>query len=61
MASHPAVQQALALANQFAQRGDMVGAERALAPLSLMGLSGDPEVLNMLGAIRLAQGRLVEA
>ena len=61
MANHPAVQQALALANQSAQMGDMAGAERALAPLSTLGLAGDPEVLNMLGAIRLSQGRLAEA
>ncbi len=61
MANHPAVQQALALANRSAQAGDMAGAERALAPLSLLGLGGDPEVLNMLGAIRLTQGRLIEA
>ncbi len=39
----------------------MAGAERSLAPLSLLGLQGDPEVLNMLGAIRLSQGRLTEA
>src|SRR4249920_2419618 len=61
MASHPAVQQALARANQFAQMGDMTAAERALAPLSTLGLGGDPEVLNMLGAIRLSQGRLADA
>ena len=61
MASHPAVQQALALANQSVQMGDMAGAERALAPLGILGLSGDAEVLNMLGAIRLSQGRLTEA
>jgi tetratricopeptide (TPR) repeat protein len=61
MANHPAVQQALALANQSAQMGDMAGAERALAPLSSLGLTGDPEVLNMLGAIRLQQGRFAEA
>ena len=39
----------------------MAGAERALASLSIFGLGGDPEVLNMLGAIRLSQGRLTEA
>jgi tetratricopeptide (TPR) repeat protein len=61
MASHPAVQQALARANQSVQMRDFAGAERALAPLSVMGLAGDPEVLNMLGAIRLSQGRLAEA
>src|SRR5882724_6733387 len=61
MANHPAVQQALALANRSAQTGDMAGAERALAPLSALGLAGDPEVLNMLGAIRLSQGRFAEA
>ena len=61
MANHPAVQQALALANQAVQVGDMAGAERALASLSILGLAGDPEVLNMLGAIRLSQGRFAEA
>src|SRR6478672_8524139 len=61
MANHPAVQQALARANQLAQMRDMAGAERALAPLSLLGLGGDPQVLNMLGAIRLSQGRFAEA
>jgi len=61
MANHPALRQALALADQSAQRGDLAGAERALAPLSLLGLAGDPEALNMLGAIRTAQGRFAEA
>jgi tetratricopeptide (TPR) repeat protein len=61
MANHPALQQALARASQLAQAGDMAGAERALAPLSLLGLQGDPEVLNLLGAIRLTQGRFAEA
>src|ERR1700709_2267930 len=61
MANHPALQQALALANQLAQMGDLAGAERALAPLSILGLAGDPEVLNMLGTIRTAQGRVAEA
>ena len=61
MAHHPALQQALALANQLAQMGDLAGAERALAPLSILGLAGDPEVLNMLGTIRTAQGRFAEA
>jgi len=61
MANHPAVQQALARANQLVQMRDMAGAERALAPLSLLGLGGDPEVLNMLGAIRLSQGRFANA
>jgi tetratricopeptide (TPR) repeat protein len=61
MANHPAVQQALARANQSVQMQDMAGAERALASLSILGLGGDPEVLNMLGAIRLAQGRFADA
>src|SRR6187549_1775046 len=61
MANHPVVQQALAQANQAAQVGDMAGAERALASLSILGLAGDPEVLNMLGAIRTAQGQFAEA
>ena len=61
MATHPAVQQALALAGPCAQRQDFAGAERALAPLSALGLAGDPEVLNLLGAIRLAQGRPADA
>jgi tetratricopeptide (TPR) repeat protein len=58
---HPAVQQALALAGRCLQRGDFAGAERALAPLSLLGLGADPDALNMLGAIRLFQGRFAEA
>ena len=58
---HPALHQALALANQNVQRGDLVGAERALMPLSMFGLSGHPDALNMLGAIRTAQGRFAEA
>jgi len=61
MANHPAVQQALALANQSVQMGDTAGAERALASLSILGLAGDPEVLNMQGAMRLSQGRFAEA
>jgi tetratricopeptide (TPR) repeat protein len=61
MASHPAVQQALARANQSVQMQDMAAAERALASLSTLGLAGDPEVLNMLGAIRLSQGRFADA
>ena len=61
MTAHPAVQQALMLAAQSLQRRDIAGAERALAPLSLLGLGGDPDVLNMLGAIRLSQGRFAEA
>jgi len=61
MANHPAVQQALARANQSLQMRDMAGAERALASLSVLGLGGDPDVLNMLGAIRLSQGRFADA
>ncbi|MEO8301029.1 MAG: tetratricopeptide repeat protein, partial [Rhizomicrobium sp.] len=61
MASHPAVQQALAAANRSLQVQDMAGAERALASLSILGLAGDPDVLNMLGAIRLSQGRFADA
>jgi Flp pilus assembly protein TadD len=59
--SHPALQQALALAAECLQRRDIVGAERALAPLSILGLGKDPDVLNMLGAMRLSQGRFAEA
>src|SRR5689334_901703 len=58
---NPALQQALALANQCLQRQDVAGAERALASLSMSGLSGHPEVLNLLGIIRTAQGRFAEA
>ncbi len=58
---HPAVQPALALAGQCLQRGDLAGAEQALAPLSIIGLGGDPDVLNMLGAIRLSQSRFADA
>lgn len=61
MSTHPAVQQALALAGQCAHRQDFAGAERALAPLSVLGLTDDPDVLNMQGAIRLAQGRPADA
>src|SRR6201999_196690 len=58
---HPALPQALNLAGQYLQRGDIAAAERALAPLSLFGQSGHPEALNMLSAIRAAQGRFDEA
>ena len=58
---HPAVQQALTLAGRALQAGDLAGAERALAPLSRLGLGADPDVLNMQGAIRLTQGRFAEA
>jgi tetratricopeptide (TPR) repeat protein len=61
MASHPAVQQALARANQLLQMRDMAAAERTLASLSALGLAGDSEVLNMMGAIRVSQGRYAEA
>jgi tetratricopeptide (TPR) repeat protein len=58
---NPALQQALALANQYLQRRDFAGAERALAPLSAFGLGSHPDVLNMLGAMRTFQGRFPEA
>lgn len=61
MASHPALQQALQLAAQCLGRRDLDGAERALAPLSLLGQSNDANVLSMMGAIRLNQNRFAEA
>jgi len=59
--NNPALQQTLALANQCLQRQDFSGAERALASLSILGFSGIPEALNILGIIRTAQGRFAEA
>jgi Flp pilus assembly protein TadD len=58
---HPAVQQVLTRAGQFLQINDVAGAERALAPLFGVGLTSDPDVLNMAGLIRLIQGRFEEA
>ncbi|HYS44791.1 MAG TPA: tetratricopeptide repeat protein, partial [Rhizomicrobium sp.] len=58
---HPAVHQALTLANQHLQRGDIAAAEQALTPLSILGLGVHPDVLNMLGAIKVSQGRFEEA
>jgi tetratricopeptide (TPR) repeat protein len=55
------VEQAVALARQLLQQGDMAGAERVLAPLFTRGLAGDPSVLQLAGLIRLQQGRLPEA
>ena len=58
---HPALQQALSLAGQCLDRQDFAGAERAMAPLALFGLSTHPDAMNMLGAIRLSQGRCADA
>ncbi len=57
----PALDQALRLSTSQMQSGNLAGAEQALMPLSMFGLSAHPEALNMLGAIRIAQGRLGEA
>jgi tetratricopeptide (TPR) repeat protein len=55
------VEQAVALARQHLQQGDMAAAERVLAPLFSRGLAGDPTVLQLAGLIRLSQGRTAEA
>src|SRR5690348_15460400 len=57
----PALDQALRISTGQMQSGNLAGAEQALMPLSMFGLSSHPEALNMLGAIRIAQGRLGEA
>jgi tetratricopeptide (TPR) repeat protein len=58
---HPVLQKALSLAGQCLDRQDFSGAEQAMAPLALFGLSVHPDALNMMGAIRLSQARFVEA
>ena len=57
----PQNQSAVALAQQFLQRGDPAGAELALTPLFSRGLGSDPGVLHLTGVIRLQQGRFAEA
>ncbi|HVV27354.1 MAG TPA: tetratricopeptide repeat protein [Rhizomicrobium sp.] len=59
MTPQPALQQALALAALCLQRRDVAGAERAMAPFS--GAQANLDVLNIMGAIRLHQGRFAEA
>jgi tetratricopeptide (TPR) repeat protein len=55
------VEQAVALARQRLQQGDLAGAERVLAPLFSHGLAGDPAVLQLAGLVRLQQGHFVQA
>jgi len=54
----PAQAQLLAQAHQCLARRDVAGAEAALVPLMR---TGHPDMLSMLGAVRLFQGRLAEA
>ena len=55
----PSGRQALALANQLLESGDVSGAERVLAPL--VGAHADPQLLAAMGMVRLRQNRAQEA
>ena len=59
--THPEVQQAVTLAQQALQQGDVAAAERVLAPLFARGLAGDPAVLHLAGLVRLHQQLLLPA
>ena len=58
--ANPALQQALALANQFLRAGDAQGADSALAPLRDR-FGDDPRLLHLTGLIRMHQQRFAEA
>ncbi len=57
MALSASVPQALALASQSLQNGDLAGAEQALAPLFAGTAQPGPEALDLAGMIRLQQRR----
>jgi tetratricopeptide (TPR) repeat protein len=59
--THPEVQQAVTLAQQALQQGDVAAAERVLAPLFARNLAGDPAVLHLAGLVRLHQQHFPEA
>jgi predicted Zn-dependent protease len=55
------VQQALALASQLLQKGDIAGAERVLTPLFGGIQPPVPQALDLLGSIRMRHGRAQDA
>ena len=59
-ASAPAIPQSIALAWQLLQQGKPAAADEIVRPLLLAGVTGD-ELVPLVGAIRLQQGRFAEA
>ena len=59
--SSAAVQQVLATATNALQRGDLGGAEAALAPFFRGQMATTPDLLNIAGTLRMNQGRHDEA
>ena len=57
----PAARQALTMAIQAMQSGNLAMAEMALAPLFASGIPADPDLLNTAGSLRMNQARLGEA
>jgi len=56
-----AIQHVLATATNALQRGDLMGAEIALAPFFRGQMAANPDLLNIAGTLRMNQGRLEEA
>ena len=58
--ANPAVQSALAQADQALRRGDTAAADRVLAPL-LQRFPDDPRLLHLTGLVRMHQQRFADA
>ena len=56
-----AIQHVLATATNALQRGNLMAAEIALAPLFSGKLPANPDLLNIAGTLRMNQGRVAEA